>query len=102
MVERFLLDRVDTETARSAIGGKHDCVILPAANEAEPSLTLAQLAESRAEIALDAPVLEFMPPVGTSTVVLPAARASRTSIHVISSTQTVVAAGSGFGVSAQL
>ncbi len=35
-------------------------------------------------------------------VVLPAASASRTSIHVISSIQTVFAAGSGFGVSAQL
>jgi hypothetical protein len=43
-----------------------------------------------------------MPPVGTMIVVLPAATASRTSIQVISSIQTVSTAGSGFGVSRQL
>ena len=42
------------------------------------------------------------PPVGMMAVVLPSWRASRTSIHVISSIQTVLAAGSGFGVSWQL
>ncbi len=42
------------------------------------------------------------PPVGIMAVVFPEFRASRTSIHVISSIQTVVASGSGFGVSAQL
>src|SRR5437773_5190202 len=36
------------------------------------------------------------------TVVLPALIASRTSIHVISSSQTVFGVGIGFGVSAQL
>jgi len=40
--------------------------------------------------------------VGIMAVVFPEFRASRTSIHVISSIQTVVASGSGFGVSAQL
>jgi hypothetical protein len=43
-----------------------------------------------------------MPPVGMITVVLPAFRESRTSIHVISSSQTVFGSGSGFGASAQL
>ena len=42
------------------------------------------------------------PPVGMMAVVLPSARASRTSIHVISSIHTVFAAGSGLGVSRQL
>ena len=42
------------------------------------------------------------PPVGMMAVVMPSARASRTSIHVISSIQTVFGAGSGFGVSRQL
>lgn len=43
-----------------------------------------------------------MPPVGMIAVVWPALRASRTSIHVISSIQTVFGGGSGFGASAQL
>ena len=43
-----------------------------------------------------------MPPVEMIAVVLPALIASRTSIHVISSIHTVLAAGRGLGVSAQL
>ena len=43
-----------------------------------------------------------MPPVEMITLVLPALIASRTSIHVISSSHTVLAAGSGFGASTQL
>src|SRR5687767_11938586 len=43
-----------------------------------------------------------MPPVGMMIVVRPAFRASRTSIHVISSSHTVSGCVSGFGVSMQL
>ena len=43
-----------------------------------------------------------MPPVEMMTVVLPAFMLSRTSIHVISSSQTVSGGVSGFGASAQL
>ena len=43
-----------------------------------------------------------MPPVEMITVVLPAFIASRTSIQVISSSQTVLGGVSGFGVSMQL
>ena len=43
-----------------------------------------------------------IPPVEMMTVVLPAFIASRTSIHVISSSQTVSGGVSGFGVSTQL
>jgi hypothetical protein len=43
-----------------------------------------------------------MPPVGMIAVVWPALRASRTSIHVISSIHTVFGAGSGLTASAQL
>ena len=43
-----------------------------------------------------------MPPVEMITVVLPAFIASRTSIQVISSSQTVSGGVSGFGVSMQL
>jgi hypothetical protein len=43
-----------------------------------------------------------MPPVAMMTVVLPAFKASRTSIHVISSSHMVFGAGSGLGASTQL
>src|SRR5215217_863570 len=43
-----------------------------------------------------------IPPVETITVVLPALTASRTSIHVMSSIQTVSGGVSGFGASTQL
>src|SRR6185436_8154875 len=43
-----------------------------------------------------------MPPVEMMMLVLPALSASRTSIHVISSSHTLLAAGRGFGASAQL
>src|SRR5262245_7210425 len=43
-----------------------------------------------------------MPPVAMSTVVLPAFIASRTSIHVISSIQTVSGGVTGLAVSTQL
>jgi hypothetical protein len=43
-----------------------------------------------------------MPPVGMMTVVFPAFIASRTSIQVMSSSQTVLGGVSGLGASAQL
>src|SRR4051812_28375781 len=43
-----------------------------------------------------------MPPVAMMAVVLPALRASRTSIHVISSIHTVFGVGTGLGASTQL
>ena len=61
VVERLLLDRVDAEARRAAVGGEHDLVVVPGAHEAEAPLTFVQLAEARADVALDAPVLERMP-----------------------------------------
>ena len=61
MVERLLLDRVDAEAGRAAVGGQHDLVVLAGAHEAQTALALVQLALARAQVALDAPVLEPVP-----------------------------------------
>ena len=58
VVERLLLDRVDAEPARAPVGGEHDPVALAGAHEAQAALAVAQLAGPRADVALDAPVVE--------------------------------------------
>jgi hypothetical protein len=61
MIERLFLDRIDAEAGRAAIGCQKDFIVLPATHKAETALTLAQLAETRAKIALDAAVFELVP-----------------------------------------
>lgn len=61
MVERLLFNRVDAESAGTAIGREHDLVVLARPNEAQPALPLAQFAEARANIALNAAVIDFVP-----------------------------------------
>src|SRR4029077_2235043 len=61
VVQRLLLDRIDTEPARPPPGGEHDPVVLASPHEAEPPLPFEQLAEPRAEVALDPPVVERVP-----------------------------------------
>src|SRR5574338_272214 len=64
MVERLLFDRVDAKAARPAVARQHETVALARAHEAETALTLMQLAEARTDVALDAPVVEFVPMAG--------------------------------------
>ena len=52
--ERLLLDRVDAEARGAAVGGEDDPVALPGAHEAQAALALVQLAQARADVALDA------------------------------------------------
>src|ERR1700730_4170442 len=61
MIERLLLDGIDAEAAGPPVGGEHDPAVLASAHEAETALALLQLAEARAEIALDAAVFERVP-----------------------------------------
>ena len=61
MVERLLLDGVDAEAARSAVGGEHDLAAVAGADEAEPALAVVQLAGARAEVALGAAVIQAVP-----------------------------------------
>src|SRR5689334_23301247 len=62
MVERLLLDRIDAESRRSPVGREDHRVVLALAHEARATLALVQLAFARAEVALDAPVGEPLPP----------------------------------------
>jgi hypothetical protein len=61
MIEGFLLDRVDTETAGAAITGKHDLPALIGPDKAETPLSFMQLAEPRANITLHPPVIQQVP-----------------------------------------
>lgn len=61
MVEWFLLDRVDTEAAGAAISGQDHLSACAGADEAQTALTIAQLAQARAQIALQTPIIQGMP-----------------------------------------
>jgi hypothetical protein len=62
VVERLLLDGVDAEAGAAPVGGEHDAVAGALAHEAGAALAVAQLAVARAEVALDAAVVEDVPP----------------------------------------
>ncbi len=62
VIEGFFLDGVDAKAGRAAIGGQLHHAILHAADKAGTALALVQLAIARAEVALDAPVRQRMPP----------------------------------------
>src|SRR5262249_10546872 len=62
LVERLLLDRVDAESRRAPVGGEHHRVAGTRAHEADDALTLAVASFAWAEGALDAAVVEAMPP----------------------------------------
>lgn len=61
MIQWFFLDRVDTETAGTAITDQFDLIIQTLAHIAQATLALLQMTMSRAEVALQLPILEFMP-----------------------------------------
>ncbi len=61
VVQWLLLDWIDTESRRAAVGREHDPVILPATHEAQAALAFVQPAIARADIALDTPVFEPVP-----------------------------------------
>ena len=61
MVERFFLDRVDAEAGGAAVGGQDHLAAYILAHEAQAALALVQLAVARAQVALDAAVVERVP-----------------------------------------
>src|SRR4030095_7180207 len=61
VIERLLLDGIDAEAAGAAVAREHDRIALARAHEAEPALTLTQLAGTRADVALHTSVLEEVP-----------------------------------------
>src|SRR5262249_49514291 len=61
MIEGVLLDRIDAESGRAAVGGEHHPVALTRAHETQTALAFVQPAIARAQVALDAPILEPVP-----------------------------------------
>ncbi|SVC08982.1 uncharacterized protein METZ01_LOCUS261836, partial [marine metagenome] len=63
MVERFFFNGIDAEPGRSAVAGQHDAVIAGLTNETEPSLAVAEFAETGTQIALYATQVNGVPPL---------------------------------------
>src|SRR5205814_7583674 len=61
MMERLLLDGIDAESAGAAIRRQDDLVMFACADEAQAALAFVQAAEARAQVALYASVVEFVP-----------------------------------------
>ena len=64
VVERLLLDRVQAEAAGAPVAGQHDLPAGPGTHEAQAPLAVAQLARTRAQVALDAAVRQLVPVAG--------------------------------------
>jgi hypothetical protein len=62
VVQRLLLDGVDAEPGTAPVRREEHPVPDPLANEAKPALAVLQLAVARAQVALDAAVVELVPP----------------------------------------
>src|SRR5207302_7365645 len=61
VIERLLLDRIDAEPARPSVSRQDDLVLLPRPDETEAALPFVQRAVARADVALDASVVERVP-----------------------------------------
>jgi hypothetical protein len=61
MIERLLLHRIDTEARGASIRREHQPIVHPLAYEARAALTLVQPAIARAQIALNAAVIDNVP-----------------------------------------
>ena len=62
VLERLLLDGIDAEPGRAAVGREHHGVAFALAHEAEAALPVVEAAVARAEVALDAAVVLAVPP----------------------------------------
>ena len=64
VIERFLLDGIDTETGRAAVGNEPDFVVQSLADVAQAALAFAQSAVARTEVALQAAIGRAVPVLG--------------------------------------
>jgi hypothetical protein len=62
VIERLLLDRVDTESRGAAIGREYHRIAFALAHEAQTTLAVVQPAVARTQVALDAAVVKHVPP----------------------------------------
>lgn len=61
MVERFLFNWINAVTAGASIGRENNPRAFTGAHKAQSTLAVMQPAVARTEIALDAPILDFVP-----------------------------------------
>ncbi len=64
VVERLLFDGVDAVSTRPAVGRENNLVVFASTDKTKTALPFVQLAESRAEITLNAPVFQLVPVLG--------------------------------------
>jgi hypothetical protein len=64
MVQGFLLDRINSKTAGTAITGHDNLIMQILPDEAQAALVFVQLAKSRAKITLNTPIFQFVPIAG--------------------------------------
>jgi hypothetical protein len=62
MVQRLLLNRIDTKSAASAVGGQHHSIPHPLTHKTKSALPVIQFAKPRTQPAFDAPVRQHHPP----------------------------------------
>ena len=64
MVQRLLLDRVDTKTARAAVADQLHFIVESLAHVTQATLAFAQVAMARTQVALQTPVFQPVPVPG--------------------------------------
>jgi AmmeMemoRadiSam system protein B len=64
MIQRLLFNRIDAEAAGAAVGIKFDLAAFDAAHETQAALAFVHAAFTRADVALNAAVLESVPVLG--------------------------------------
>ena len=64
MIQWFFFDRVDAKTAGQAVTQQAYFIADSASDKAESALVLVQLAEARAEVALELAVFQSVPEMG--------------------------------------
>jgi len=61
MIQRFLLHRIDAESARTPVGGELDLPASPLTHETQSTLSLTQFALPGADVAAQSPIFETLP-----------------------------------------
>ena len=62
MVQRFLLNGIDTKSAAPAIGRQNHPIAHALPNETKPALAFIEFAKPRTQPALDTPIRQRLPP----------------------------------------
>lgn len=70
MIKWLFLDRIDTESTRTAVTDQLDFIIEALAHVAKPSLSFTQVAVAWAQVALQASILETVPVAGCDNCIL--------------------------------